>query len=269
MGISEIKHILLVDADNDNLLSMSRQLEQYSDLQFQVLQANNLKEALSSLDKFTPSAIVSGLDLPDSKGKQTIAAYQKRLKGIPLIIVSQQSQEITDNSFPTAINSQLLKDDLANNILAQELKRLIEINERDDSTEFDGKRILVVDDDPTSRFVLRNHLKGFGCIIDEAQDGFIALAMLRKNFIKKCPYDLVVADLMMPNMDGFEFLSTLRARSWGKGLSLLVSSSCNDTESVMRVKYNNIKGYLIKPVPKDLFIEKVRLALRTYAKQEN
>jgi CheY-like chemotaxis protein len=69
------------------------------------------------------------------------------------------------------------------------------------------KRILLVDDEPNVRFVLAAVLEQAGYKVDVAEDGFKALRKIQQNMP-----DLVVTDLRMPNMNGFELLSIIRTR---------------------------------------------------------
>ena len=69
------------------------------------------------------------------------------------------------------------------------------------------KRILLVDDEPHIRVVLSAVLAQAGYDVDTAEDGFVAL---RK--VQNCKPDLVITDLRMPNMNGFELLSVVRTR---------------------------------------------------------
>jgi CheY-like chemotaxis protein len=69
------------------------------------------------------------------------------------------------------------------------------------------KRILLVDDEPNIRFVLATILQQEGYVVDVAEDGFKALRKLQQNMP-----DLVITDLRMPNMNGFELLSVIRTR---------------------------------------------------------
>ncbi len=68
-------------------------------------------------------------------------------------------------------------------------------------------RILVVDDDEGIRRASQDVLSHFGYEVRTAEDGFEALAVMRKALP-----DLIVSDLKMPNMSGFEFLSVVRRR---------------------------------------------------------
>ena len=70
-----------------------------------------------------------------------------------------------------------------------------------------SRRILIVDDEPSIRFVLKAIFEQNDYTVDVAEDGFAAL---RK--IQETVPDLVISDLRMPNMNGFELLSVLRTR---------------------------------------------------------
>ena len=69
------------------------------------------------------------------------------------------------------------------------------------------KNILLVDDEPSIRFLLRAVLEQAGYAVEVAEDGFIALRKMQQS----AP-DLVITDMRMPNMNGFELLSVIRTR---------------------------------------------------------
>ena len=78
--------------------------------------------------------------------------------------------------------------------------------------EFQGKRLLVVDDDSPLRMLVQNHLAPLEVEIDEAADGRQALELARTN-----PYDLILMDLNMPVMNGYEAAERLRRGEAGTG----------------------------------------------------
>ena len=79
-------------------------------------------------------------------------------------------------------------------------------NGRENSTSM-SQRILLVDDEPSIRVVLGAILQEAGYVVDTAEDGLHALRQ-----ISTALPDLVITDLRMPNMNGFELLEALRAR---------------------------------------------------------
>ena len=74
-----------------------------------------------------------------------------------------------------------------------------------------ARRALVVEDDPDTRAWLCRRLREEGWTVAEAENGRVALARLAE-----APADLVLLDLMMPEMDGFEFLDELRRTEAGR-----------------------------------------------------
>lgn len=79
-----------------------------------------------------------------------------------------------------------------------------------------GKRILVVDDDPSTRFLLRLILESGGYEVTEAQNGIAALIR-----IKDTVPDVLITDMMMPMMDGGALIEHLRSQPQTAGLPIM------------------------------------------------
>ena len=104
-------------------------------------------------------------------------------------------------------------------------------------------RILIVDDNEDNRYTLSRRLTRQGYTsIDEADDGLAGLKA-----IAKADYDLVLLDIMMPGMDGFEVLEELRKEGELPGLPVIVISAIEDIESVVRCIEMGAEDYLPKP----------------------
>lgn len=120
------------------------------------------------------------------------------------------------------------------------------------------KRILVVDDDRTTRHLLRALLKKAGYQVATAQDGVEAL---RK--IEKGGFDLVVADVWMPRMNGLEMLARLRAE--GRQARVVVMTSDSTPETLLRAVREQAFQYLTKPIQAAELLEIVESALQAEA----
>lgn len=107
-----------------------------------------------------------------------------------------------------------------------------------------GARILVVDDVEMNRRILTEILRGSGFRrIETAADG---LEALRKTH--ELRPDLVILDLVMPGMDGFEYTRCLRADDSFAGIPVLVQTTLSDPAVKMRIFQRGVTDYILKPV---------------------
>jgi len=129
------------------------------------------------------------------------------------------------------------------------------------STSTDLK-FLIVDDFSTMRRIVRNLLKEIGYTnADEAEDGIAALAKLRGG-----NFDFVVSDINMPNMNGFELLTQIRADEQLKGLPVLMVTAEAKKEDIVTAAQAGANGYIVKPFTKATLEEKVLKIVQKFAK---
>jgi len=103
--------------------------------------------------------------------------------------------------------------------------------------------ILVVDDFPTMRRIVRNLLKDLGFEnVDEAEDGAMALEKLRSH-----AFDLVVSDWNMPNLDGLSMLKQIRADATLARLPVLMVTAEAKKENIIAAAQAGANGYVVKP----------------------
>ncbi|MAL01435.1 MULTISPECIES: chemotaxis response regulator CheY [Alcaligenaceae] len=114
-------------------------------------------------------------------------------------------------------------------------------------------KILVVDDFPTMRRIIRNLLKDLGFEnVDEAEDGQMGLDKVRDN-----NFDLVVSDWNMPNMDGLSMLQAIRAdEKLGKTPVLMVTAEAKK-ENIVAAAKAGANGYVVKPFTAAVLEEKI------------
>ena len=104
-------------------------------------------------------------------------------------------------------------------------------------------RFLVVDDFSTMRRIVRNLLKELGFAnVDEAEDGAVALQKLQAS-----PFDFVVTDWNMPNMDGLQLLQSIRANAQMKHLPVLMITAEAKRENIVAAAQAGASGYIVKP----------------------
>ncbi len=122
-------------------------------------------------------------------------------------------------------------------------------------------KFLIVDDFSTMRRIVRGLLKEMGCHqADEAEDGAIALNMLRNQ-----PFDFVVSDINMPNMNGFELLKAIKADDALKHIPVLMVTAEARKEDIVLAAQSGAAGYIVKPFTKATLEEKVTKILQKLA----
>jgi two-component system chemotaxis response regulator CheY len=114
-------------------------------------------------------------------------------------------------------------------------------------------KFLVVDDFSTMRRIVRNLLKELGFLnVDEAEDGAVALAKLTSE-----PFDFVVTDWNMPNMDGLTLLQQVRANPQLKHLPVLMITAEAKKENIVAAAQAGASGYIVKPFTAGTLNEKL------------
>lgn len=104
------------------------------------------------------------------------------------------------------------------------------------------KRILVVDDDPTYLTLEESVLKREGYDVVTAEDGTRAMALYQEQ-----DFDLVLLDVMMPGVDGFEVSRTLREGNRQKKVPVVFVTSRDDSKSMQEGFRSGGRVYLTKP----------------------
>jgi len=118
-----------------------------------------------------------------------------------------------------------------------------------------GKRILVIDDASLVRRFYREALERAGFEVDEALNGVEALERVLGG-----PYDLIVVDVNMPQMDGFTFLKALRRQASAvSSLPALVISTEAAAQDATAARAAGANFYLVKPVSQERLVEHVSI----------
>jgi len=117
--------------------------------------------------------------------------------------------------------------------------------------------ILIVDDNKNNRMILRLLLEdymdendGVNFSIDEAEDGLIAVDKCKNN-----NFDIVLMDILMPNMDGIE--ATKIIRKLNKKIMIIAVSAVDDNERQKQILNNGAEDYISKPINANIFINRI------------
>lgn len=114
-------------------------------------------------------------------------------------------------------------------------------------------KILVVDDDKTTRKILGIYLKSKGYKVEYAENGLEAMEKLGTESI-----NLVMTDLNMPYMDGLELTKAIRASDDLKHVPILMVTTEADDEEKQKALAAGANGYLVKPVSAEMVSKNIR-----------
>ncbi len=120
-------------------------------------------------------------------------------------------------------------------------------------------RVLIADDMPTIRELLKTQLKaiGFKAIL-EAADGEQAMSVLINNQSQGTPIQLVISDWNMPKMTGLEFLKQVRASAEWAQLPFVLLTSEAERDQVTEAILAGVSQYVVKPFAAKTFEEKLK-----------
>jgi signal transduction histidine kinase/DNA-binding response OmpR family regulator len=182
---------------------------------FAVMTANGGQEGLRLARELQPAAITLDIMMPDLDGWTVLAAIKgdPATAGIPVVLMTIVDEKNRGYSLGAA-DYMVKPVDWSG--LAGVLRSICKSA---------GRGVLIVDDDDTMRSGLRRALHEEGWQVMEAENGRVALARLAES-----PPDVIVVDLMMPEMDGFELLDALRSSGAWRDIPVLVLTAKDLTD---------------------------------------
>ena len=112
-----------------------------------------------------------------------------------------------------------------------------------------GKKLLLVDDDARNLFALTKVLKNKGFAVEVAPDALTALKLLEQS-----TFDVLLTDIMMPQVDGYELIRRVRALGYDKLLIIAITAKAMQGDDALCLQAG-ANGYLSKPVDVYALIE--------------
>lgn len=234
--------VLVVDDDQVVREVLARYLKRDG---FDCAEASGGLQALHLAKELKPAAITLDISMPGLDGWAVLAAIKSdpALAGIPVIMVTVIDER--NRGYALGVAEYLVKP-IERDKLISVLRSL--------GAPTEG-RILVVDDDQGSRAGLKRMLDGVPWQIVEADSGPIALTRLAEGM-----FSAILLDLMMPGMDGFEFLDELRRREKWRDIPVIVVTA-RDLTSEDRARLNGRIESIIQKGSGDDMLSRLRSAL--------
>ena len=182
---------------------------------FAVVTARGGQEALRLVRELQPTAVTLDIMMPDLDGWTVLAAMKgdPALASIPVVLMSIVDQKKRGYALGAA------------DYLVKPIDRAKLVATLTGICGSTAGRVLLVDDDEVVRRGVRHILEPIGWKVTEAENGQVAVEA-----IAAARPDVIILDLMMPKMDGFEFLDELRSRSDWQGIPVVIITAKDLTQ---------------------------------------
>jgi len=234
--------ILIVDDNDMNRDLLARRLAQ---AYYDVIDVGSGQEALGIADSRKIDLVLLDILMPDMDGYQVLENLKENPKTrmIPVIMLTAvHEMDSVVRCFELGADDYLTKP---YNIpfVRSRIASCLRGKENIDNNEVSASaRILVVDDNNVNRDILQRRLEREGYIVDTAENGRQAL-----DEIDHQNYDLILLDILMPEMDGYDVLRALKASGKHKHIPVIMLTAVHESDSVRSCIEMGAADYLLKP----------------------
>ncbi|WP_010272809.1 response regulator [Paenibacillus senegalensis] len=253
---------LLIVEDDDELRNSLVELIGHEDVQITAVSTGSA--ALEELRRQQYGCMVLDLGLSDISGFELLEQIREDedMKDLPIIIYTgkelDKSDEIRLKKYAESIiiknvkSPERLFDETAlflhrveANLPEDKRKMLEDLHEKESS--FSGKRILLVDDDIRNVFALSSVLESYKIKVTFAENGAEALRIMEESE----PFDLILMDIMMPEMDGYEAMERIRENPEFERIPIIALTAKAMKEDRSKCIEAGASDYITKPINTD------------------
>ncbi len=127
--------------------------------------------------------------------------------------------------------------------------------------DLSGLPVLIVDDNYTNRMLLLEMLTAWGLVPTAAAEGPEALGLSEQAFTAGKPFRLVLMDMQMPELDGFDVARRIKVAPWGADVKIIMLSSMGKRGDSAQCKAAGVSGYLPKPVKQSDLLDAIMMTM--------
>jgi CheY-like chemotaxis protein len=236
-------------------------LEAVSGTDIEISTARTAKEAVEFISEKTFDCIILDLKLPDANGLDIISDLENNIAGHDTAIIIHSAGDVNKtqknklnrfahriitksaNSMDQLIDQTALFMHRMHKELPEPMRERIETYYMKEDV-LAGKKVLIVDDDVRNLFALTTALERFGLNTLSAESGQEAIDILDKD----PRIDIVLMDIMMPEMDGYETMKTIRSVDKHKNLTIIAVTAKAMKGDRQKCIESGASDYITKPV---------------------
>ena len=267
----KLKHILLVEDDDLQRESIARLI---GDDDVEITAVAMAQDALALLRENVYDCMIIDLKLPDMLGNELLKRMTAEdIRAFPPVIVytgrnltREEEADLLKYSRSIIIKGARSPERLLDEVtlflhkvesqLSNERQRMLKTARSRDKV-FEGRKVLLVDDDVRNIFALTSALEHKGAIVEIGRNGREAIERLEQHD----DIDLVLMDVMMPEMDGFEATRLIRQQSRWRKLPIIAVTAKAMKDDQQRCLQAGANDYLAKPIDLDRLFSLIRVWL--------
>jgi CheY-like chemotaxis protein len=267
----KVKKLLVVE---DDALQQRSICELLRGEDVEVVAVAGGREAQEKLEGGDFDTVVLDLLLPNEDGTHLLEKTKTRFPDLPVIVYTGKELAAKEEArlkkyaesvilkSATSSPERLLSDTAlflhrVDEHLPAKAKEILR-NQREEGNNVAGKKILIVDDDVRNIFALTGVLESYGLDVLYAENGKDGIAALERT----PDVDVVLMDVMMPEMDGYETMRAIRRDPARKALPIIAITAKALKEDRDKCIQAGASDYLPKPIDADKLIELIRLWAR-------
>lgn len=220
------------------------------------------KEGLDRMPEFLPDLVLLDIVLPSMDGYQVLEAKvaDSRIADIPVVIVSNSGQPVEiSRAVKLGAKDYIVKAQVdPNEVLDKVREHLLDSNA---SMSLAGKKILTIEDDKFLSEIMVLKLKKHDCIVEHSSTGEDGLEKLTS-----FKPDLVLLDLILPGISGFDVLTKMRATNESKDIPVIVLSNLSQKEDIDRARGLGAEQFIVKAMttPTQIYSEIVAVMINRH-----
>ena len=255
--LRQVRHVMVVDDDRATRDYLAATLMERG---YRVSLADGGRQALEQLSTVQPDVIVLDLMMPEIDGFQVLEKLrgEAATRDLPVIVATAKDLSPVERAFlDRSAQRTIAKGAVDSDQILKDLETVLhQLRRRGTMGNMDDRRIvLVVEDNDVAALQIRSTLEDHGYVVMVARSGTEAMECIERSLP-----DALILDLMMPGMDGFQVLDTIRATAWTAALPVLVLTAKELTQAERdRLCAGKAEQLLQKgSVDRDQLVENVR-----------
>ncbi|MGS2779099.1 response regulator [Robertmurraya sp. GLU-23] len=266
----QIKRLLIVDDDHNQRISL---MELIGNMNVVIKAVSNGSEALEELKVNQFDFMIMDLGLADTNGFELLNKIMEKGKQERLDIIIYTGRNLTSKEelyLNQHAHTIIIKDSMAPQRLVEELALLLNEGSCEPTStdlnaenmvknipELKGKRIMLVDDDVRNVYALSSFLELYGLNITFAENGVDCLQILKEDR----QFDLILMDIMMPEMDGYEAITKIRSMQEYHTLPIIALTAKAMKEDREKCIEAGASDYIVKPFDPEQLISLIQVWL--------